>query len=536
MQNLTDAELLHEYATRKSESAFGEIVRRYTDFVYSAALRQVRDPELARDVAQTVFADLARKAGSLREGTLLIGWLCRGARLAALEQLRHNSRRRQRERQAMELIANDADPSNDWPAIRPVLDEAIASLGSEDRDALLLRYFKNENLAAVGATLGVSEDAAQKRVSRALDKLRDFLGRRGITTTAAALSVVLTANAVQAAPAGFTVSLTAAALAKAIATPILPFWKPSLITPMKTTLLVTTLTGGIAGLVYYQSITQHRLHEAQARLQSQADEIATLRAANEQLARQTNELEPLRAQSADLLRLRAEVTQLRHKKTNGTAAQPAAATEADDATNPPPPTVLTRSKFAIVPDKYLADISAAWTPISDGCSMCLMASPQVEAIDQAMKGAEDVRILGSPRIQTAMEKGMGVSMMHREPFGETNVIVGPLLKVIPHASTNSYHIGLEAVATMKLLVDTSPQQDGTQPVLQTVTVSNSLTILDGQTLVLQRPLPEGNFLGKDFTNIAAGPKSLLIFITPNIIHTNGDIIRLQSVIRRIGTN
>jgi DNA-directed RNA polymerase specialized sigma24 family protein len=91
-------------------------------------------------------------------------------------------------------------------AVRPVLDEAIASLGDEDRNALLLRFFQNESLTSVGAKLGVSEDAAQKRVSRALGKLRELLAGRGINTTAAALSVVLTANGVQAAPAGFAAS------------------------------------------------------------------------------------------------------------------------------------------------------------------------------------------------------------------------------------------------------------------------------------------------------------------------------------------
>src|ERR1051325_8278953 len=105
--------------------------------------------------------------------------------------------------------------SNDWNSVRPVLDEAIANLPGQDRDALLLRYFKNESLASIGATFGVSEDAAQKRVSRAVGKLREMFAARGIKTTDAALSAALMANAVQAAPMGFATSLTAGALAKA---------------------------------------------------------------------------------------------------------------------------------------------------------------------------------------------------------------------------------------------------------------------------------------------------------------------------------
>ena len=143
MQNWNDTELLRDYAATKSEAAFGEIVRRYADFVYSAALRQTGNVELARDIAQTVFVDLARKAGSLRANTVLIGWLCQGARLAALEQLRKDQRRLHRERQAMDLLNYTPDAPNDWQAVQPALDEAIASLGHEDRDALLLRFFKN---------------------------------------------------------------------------------------------------------------------------------------------------------------------------------------------------------------------------------------------------------------------------------------------------------------------------------------------------------------------------------------------------------
>ncbi len=142
MQTKSDAELLSDYAANKSEAAFGEIVRRYADFVYSAALRQLGSPEPARDVAQTVFTDLARKAGALPANTLLIGWLCYSARLAALEQLRRDRRRLHRERQAMEWHQPSSEVVNDWGVIRPVLDEALASLGDEDRNVSITTIFQ----------------------------------------------------------------------------------------------------------------------------------------------------------------------------------------------------------------------------------------------------------------------------------------------------------------------------------------------------------------------------------------------------------
>src|SRR6266850_4079047 len=145
MQTKTDSQLLQEYAGTGAETAFGELVSRHADLVYSAALRQVIEPDLARDVAQSVFTDLARKARSLSGDVLLAGWLYRSTRFAALTLLRNERRRQNRERQAMQLLDASRESSPDWARIRPVLDEAMANLGDKDRDALVLRFFKNED-------------------------------------------------------------------------------------------------------------------------------------------------------------------------------------------------------------------------------------------------------------------------------------------------------------------------------------------------------------------------------------------------------
>ena len=216
MKTKSDAQLLREYVREGKEAAFEEVVTRHTDVVYSAAFRQVGSVDLAGDVAQSVFVDLARKApslaGKLADDASLVGWLYRSTRYAALTLSRKEHRRQIRERQVMEQFNAPTEAAPDWERLNPVLDEAMGHLGEGDRDALLLRFFKNQDFRSVGVALGVSDDVAQKRVTRALEKLRALLVRHGVTTTAAALSVALTTNAVQLAPAGLARAISNAAI------------------------------------------------------------------------------------------------------------------------------------------------------------------------------------------------------------------------------------------------------------------------------------------------------------------------------------
>jgi RNA polymerase sigma factor (sigma-70 family) len=216
MQEKSDAELLRDYAAGDHEAAFRELISRHTGLVYSAALRQVGSPDLACDVAQSVFTDLALKAGSLagklRENSSLVGWLYRGTRFAARDLMRGDRRRLAHEREAMQELITNSELNAQWEEVRPVLDEAMAGLSDEDREALLLRYFKNEDLRTVGKALGVSDDAAQKRVSRAVERLRKFFAKRGVTVGASGLVVVISANAVQAAPLALAATISTAAV------------------------------------------------------------------------------------------------------------------------------------------------------------------------------------------------------------------------------------------------------------------------------------------------------------------------------------
>jgi RNA polymerase sigma factor (sigma-70 family) len=216
LPHAVDTELLRRYAEDGSEAAFAELVSRHVGLVYAAALRQVGGAaHRAQDVAQTVFVALARQAAPLSRRREIVGWLYTSTHHVAAKLKRTEQRRAQREQEAhaMNEINADDRAAVDWDRLRPVLDAAMHGLSDADREAILLRYFQNLRLAAIGQRLGLSEDAARMRVERALDKLQALLGRHGITSTTAALGVALANPALAVAPAGLAATVTGAALA-----------------------------------------------------------------------------------------------------------------------------------------------------------------------------------------------------------------------------------------------------------------------------------------------------------------------------------
>jgi RNA polymerase sigma factor (sigma-70 family) len=213
MEALDDMTLLREYSTRNSERAFETLVSRRVGFVYSAALRQVRDPHLAEEVTQAVFIILAQKAARISPETILTGWLFRTTRFAALAQARAMAKRREREQEAqMQNEIQQATPDPLWEQLSPLLDEALASLGETDRRAILLRFFENKALAEVGHALKANEDTARKRVTRALEKLRKYFSRRGVVSTAVLIAGALSSQSAQAAPDQLAITISATAI------------------------------------------------------------------------------------------------------------------------------------------------------------------------------------------------------------------------------------------------------------------------------------------------------------------------------------
>ena len=208
-----DIELVREYAHTNSEQAFAALVARHVDMVYSVALRLVGNTHLAEEITQTVFIILARKASSLREGTVLGGWLCQTTRYVAARAITMRRRRENKEQEAyMQSTTQTATEAEAWMEIAPFLENAMADLGEKDQNAVVLRFFERRSFKELGTAMAMTEAAAKMRVSRAIEKMRRFFQKRGLTLSATIIAGALSANSVQAAPMGLAASVTVAAV------------------------------------------------------------------------------------------------------------------------------------------------------------------------------------------------------------------------------------------------------------------------------------------------------------------------------------
>jgi len=336
VNSLSDQQLLRDYAECRSEMAFTELVRRHVDFVHSAALRMVRETHLAEDVTQGVFIALARNARQLMARSVLSVWLHRTAQNIAAQTVRSDVRRRTREQEAAsmnELISQESEAG--WEHIGRHLDAALGELNEADRDVVLLRYFHRKPASEVAQILGTSEDAAQKRVSRAVERLREYFAKHGITVGTTGLAIVITNNAVQAAPIGLAASIAGTALTGAAAGgTALTALKVMSMTKLKLGIVGAIAAAGVAAPLIMQHQSVVRLREENQSLQQQQSQMAQMAGENERLSnllaqaksaqtlpedqlhellRLRGEVGPLRRQSNEFARLQEENRQLRAK-------------------------------------------------------------------------------------------------------------------------------------------------------------------------------------------------------------------------------
>ncbi len=315
---MNDHALLREYAEAGSQTAFGQLVERHVALVYSAARRRLGDAQLAEDATQQVFLRLARKARDLPPSVIVSGWLYRTGGRVASEMARHEQRRRARETRAAQAM-NDPATDATWREIEPLLEAAMDHLGDTDRDAVILRYFENKSLREVGTALGVTDDAAQKRLSRALEKLRAFLTRRGKTVSGGALAGAITTGAIQAAPAGLAQSVATFVLSSVVVATTTSTLGSLMSLATAKTIVTGAVALGAATALVVQHVELKRLRTDQesalnrVRAAEQAAATAQQALATATTAAQND------PRLAELARLRGEVAGLRRRQVELTA-------------------------------------------------------------------------------------------------------------------------------------------------------------------------------------------------------------------------
>jgi RNA polymerase sigma factor (sigma-70 family) len=550
----TDSQLLRAYAEHRAEPAFAELVRRHVDFVYSAAKRMVCDSHLAEDVTQGVFVALAKQAVQLANCPVLSGWLHGTTWNIAAQTVRTDVRRRAREQEAVamnELIAGESEAG--WEQIAPHLDVALGELGESDRDALLLRYFERKSAQEMALIFGISDEAAQKRVSRAVEKLREFFSTRKITIGTSGLVVLISAKAVQAAPIGLALTIANASLA---AGTTLTYMKIATATKLKLAFGAIVVASAVTAFVFQQQ-NQTKLRGENESLQQQ---LAQLQADNANLSNRIAEIGEVKKLSAEqfneLLKLRGEVGVLRRQLGELTeknrALQDVNASMSDSNTNPPAPQIHIKARFLTMPNDVLSGLGGAAS--FNG----ILTSENASNVLRQLRLRDGVETLAEPEVilisghQVQMRATQVISIMTNFCLQETNGIssivpqtenveTGPVLDAMPRVLPDGYTIELPVTASVVEFLgyaqstNTTPAYNSAGKEMDVPTVSpqfrmqsttNSVNLFDDQTLVFglkdNQVQTDAALAELDGGKSNSLNRQTLVFVTATIIDAAGN--------------
>jgi RNA polymerase sigma factor (sigma-70 family) len=548
----TDSLLLKAYVERRLEAAFSELVHRHVDLVYSAAIRMVRDPHLAEDVTQGAFIALARQAPELVERATLAGWLHRTAQNIAAQTVRTIERRRVREQEAFAMSEQiSTSPDAWWEQIEPHLDAALGELIDADRDAVVLRYFHKKSAAEIATILGVSDEAAQKRVSRAMEKLREVFAKSKISIGVGSLGILISANALQAAPAGLAAKILASTSGLTVTAGL--------------TVIHKILIAGFAAVAIGGGIYSFLLKRETAALQDERtslnERIAQISQerddAKNQLAAAQLENEQRRNNQDELLRLRGETGVLRRQLGEATRmnrALPAALAAMN--TNLSIPQIHIKARFLTMPK----DVSAGWY---DSTSASILTSENFSAALKQLSARSDVETLAEPSVVTLSGRQIQVQATQtisvvtnycvQETNGSSSIVpqagaleCGPTLEAVPTVSSDGYTIKLPVIASMVEFLgyasstNTTPAYNSAGQEFAVSTVSpqvraqqttNSVDLLDGQTLVFRlndNQMPSVALAELDTGKSNSLNRNTLVFVTASLIDPAGNPVHTDA--------
>jgi RNA polymerase sigma factor (sigma-70 family) len=569
----SDLDLLRQFARENSQDAFTEIVQRHVNLVYSAALRQVRSPQLAEEITQSVFFDFARNAGKLINATggspVLIAWLYSVTRRTAIDVIRKESRRQLREQIAVEMNNMNAT-ANEWTQIEPLLDDAMAALDETDRSAILLRYFENKNLREVGESLKISDDAAQKRVSRAVEQLREFFSKQKITIGASGLVVLISANAVQAAPVGLALIIANASLA---AGTTLTFMKITTAAKLKLAFGAIVVAGAVTAFIIQQQ-NQNKLRDENESLRQQ---IAQLQADNSSLSNRIAEIGEAKklseSQFTELLKLRGEIGVLRRQLDESAQEnrklQNVRVQMRSLKTNSSVPQLHIKARFIAMPKGSYDPKMVGIRTSNEGISSGILNDESFTNILHELRSHDDVEILAEPEVtttsgrQTQMRATDIINVVTKFALQESNnvssivpqtepVETGPILDVIPRVLSDGYTIELQVTPSVTEFLGYAPSTKTTpaytangqeidvptvSPQFQVQEATNTINLLDNQTVVLalngQRvpanaTAADAAFLQSDGSKTKYQDWKTLVFITATIVDPAGNRVHSDS--------